>query len=212
MPIDAPLYPVNLIVAGRRCLVVGAGRIGARKAQGLLDAGATVVVVGSEVGSEVRDLAAVVGDARLVVEERPYRPSDMQGVWLAVAATGDPASNRAVRADGDAAGVWVNAADDPPSCSYILPAVVRQGPMVVTVSTSGYSPALAAWLRGHVAGELGPEWAQLAGLLAEARDRLRSEGRSTEDVDWRPVLDWSMLELVRSGATALARERVQSCL
>lgn len=205
MPIDEVLYPVNLVVAGRPCLVVGAGRIAARKAEGLADAGALVRVVGTVVGPQVRALP-------VAWEERPYRREDLAGVWLAVAATGDPELNRAVRADGDAAGVWVNAADDPPSCSFTLPAVVRQGPVMVTVSTGGHSPALATWLKSHVAAELGPEWATLAGLFAEARDQLRAQGRSTEDVDWRPVLDWSMLALVESGDIARARERIRACL
>lgn len=205
MPIDEVLYPVNLVLAGRSCLVVGAGRIAARKAEGLADAGAVVRVVGTVVGPQVRALP-------VTWEERPYRRQDLAGVWLAVAATGDPEVNRAVRADGDAAGVWVNAADDPPSCSFTLPAVVRQGPVMVTVSTGGHSPALASWLKSHVAAELGPEWATLAGLFAEARDQIRAQGRSTEDVDWRPVLDWSMLALVESGDVARARERIRACL
>jgi siroheme synthase-like protein len=205
VPIDEVLYPVNLVLAGRSCLVVGAGRIAARKAEGLADAGAVVRVVGTVVGPQVRALP-------VTWEERPYRRQDLAGVWLAVAATGDPEVNRAVRADGDAAGVWVNAADDPPSCSFTLPAVVRQGPVMVTVSTGGHSPALASWLKSHVAAELGPEWATLAGLFAEARDQIRAQGRSTEDVDWRPVLDWSMLALVESGDVARARERIRACL
>lgn len=205
MPIDAPLYPVNLVVAGRRCVVVGGGAVGARKAEGLRDAGADVTVVATEVGPAVRALG-------VTWHQRPYRRGDLDGAWLAVTATGDPEVNRAVRADADASGVWVNAADDPAACSFILPAVVRQGPLTVTISTSGYSPALATWLKAHVAAELGPEWAVLASLLAEARDQLKAEGRSTEGVDWRPVLDWSMLELIKAGDTARARERLQACL
>ncbi|MHB1928901.1 MAG: precorrin-2 dehydrogenase/sirohydrochlorin ferrochelatase family protein [Acidimicrobiales bacterium] len=205
MPIDEVLYPVNLVVAGRRCLVVGAGAIGARKAEGLLAAGADVTVVATVVGGEVRALP-------VTWHERAYRSTDLAGVWLAMVATGDAEVNRVVRADADAAGVWVNAADDPRSCSFTLPAVVRQGPVMVTVSTGGHSPALATWLKQHVAAELGPEWAALAELLAEVRDRVRAEGRSTEDVDWRPALDWTMLDLIRAGDTARARERLHACL
>jgi precorrin-2 dehydrogenase/sirohydrochlorin ferrochelatase len=205
VPIDENLYPVNLVLAGRRCVVVGAGRVAARKAEGLRDAGAVVTVVAPRISAEVRGLG-------VAVQQRTYRRGDLDGAWLAIAATGDPALNQVVRDDGDAAGVWVNAADDPAACSFTLPAVARQGPVMVTVSTSGYSPALATWLKAHVAGELGPEFAVLASLFAEARDRLKSEGRSTEDVDWRPVLDWSMLELVRAGNTAGARERLEACL
>lgn len=205
MPVDGPQYPVNLILAGRSCLVVGGGAVAARKVEGLLAAGAAVRVVAIDVRREVRDLG-------VPFEQRPYRPGDLDGVWLAVAATDDPAVNAAVRADGDAARVWVNAADDPASCSFTLPAVVRQGPVTVTVATGGHSPALAAWLKGHVAAELGPEVAELAALLSEARLQVRAAGGSTEAIDWRPALGWDMLNLIREGNLARARERVQACL
>ncbi len=143
---------------------------------------------------------------------RAYRTGDLDGAWLAIAATDDPDVNRQVHADGDAARVWVNAADDPPACSFTLPAVVRQGPVMVAVSTAGHSPALAGWIRGQVAAQLGPEIALLAEWLSEARESLKAEGRSTEDVDWRRALDSDMLELIRTGQTALARERLQACL
>src|SRR5207244_1276990 len=103
---------------------------------------------------------------------------------LAVTATDDPAVNRAVKADADARLLWVNAADDPASCSFTLPAIVRQGPITVTVATGGHSPALATWLKRHVAAELGPEYATLAGLLAEQRAALQRKGLPTEGRDW----------------------------
>ena len=205
MPVEAPLYPVNLVLAGRPCLVVGGGTVAARKVAGLLAAGAVVTVVAPEVTDEVRA-------AGVTVVERSYRPADVAGMWLVITATDDPTVNQAVQADGDAGGVWVNAADDPASCSFILPAVVRQGPVMVTVSTSGYSPALATWLKGHVSAELGPEVAVLAGMLGDAREALHAAGRSTEGIDWRSALDWDMLELIRTGRTAQARERLEACL
>lgn len=202
---DDVLFPVNLAVAGRRCLVVGGGAVAARKTAGLLAAGADVWVVATEVGAQLRALA-------VPFEERPYQRGDIEGAWLVMAATDDPAVNRAILADGEAARVWVNAADDPTACSFTLPAVIRQGPVMVTVSTSGRSPALAAWIKGQVAERLGPEFAVLAELLSEAREKLKSAGRSTEDVDWRPALDWAMLDMIKAGRTAQARERLQACL
>jgi siroheme synthase-like protein len=205
VPVDDTLYPVNLIVTGRRCVVVGGGTIAARKVEGLVAAGAVVEVIATVVGEEIRA-------SGVPWQQRPYRRGDLDGAWLAIVATDDPAANRQVFEDGEASGVWVNAADDPASCAFILPAVVRQGPLMVTVSTSGYSPALATWLKAHVAEELGPEFATLAGMLAEARAEVKAAGRSTEDVDWRPALDWSMLALIKAGRTAQARERLQACL
>lgn len=201
-----PVYPVNLLVAGKRCVVVGGGAVAARKVSSLVDAGAEVVVIAPAVCAEIRAVAGVT------VEEREYRGGDLEGAWLAVAATGEPSVNRRVHADGEAARVWVNAVDDPASCSVILPAVWRQGPVAVAVSTSGHSPALAAWIRDRVAGQFGPEVAVLADLLSEAREEMKAAGRSTEGVDWRSALDSDMLELIRTGQVALARERLQACL
>jgi precorrin-2 dehydrogenase / sirohydrochlorin ferrochelatase len=205
MPVPDVLYPINLVIEGRRCVVVGGGPVATRKVEGLIAAGAAVVVVAPQICDPIRALG-------VEVVPRPYRRGDLDEAWLAIVATDDPEVNRTVRADAEAARVWVNAADDPPACSFTLPAVVRQGPVMVTVSTAGHSPALASWLRGQVAAQLGPEIGLLAEWLSEAREELKSAGRSTEDVDWRPALDWDMLELIRSGHTAQARERLQACL
>ena len=207
MPVETAVYPVALVLDGRRCLVVGGGHVARRKATGLLEAGAIVDVVAKEVLAPMRELGGLTS-----LQQRPYRRGEVAGYRLAVAATGDPEVNRAVFEDGEAAGVWVNSADDPGSCSFILPAVARQGPVSVAISTSGYSPALASWLKDHVTEHMGPEVAELAGMLAEARARLKAAGRSTEEVDWRGTTDWAMLDLIRSGRRAEAKERLEACL
>ena len=209
MPVEGPQYPANLVLAGRRVLVVGAGTVAARKVEGLLACGAKVAVVAPQVGDELRALAEA---GSIELHQRPYRPDDLDGAWLAVTATDDRAVNRAVFSDGEASRTWVNAADDPLSCSFTLPSVVRQGPVMVTVATGGHSPALATWLRRHVAGELGPEYAQLAGLLAEARAELQAAGRSTEGLNWLSAIDSGMLEMIRLGDVGRAKERLQACL
>jgi precorrin-2 dehydrogenase len=215
MPVEHPVYPVNLIVDGRRCLVVGGGPVALHKVRGLVEAGAHVTVVGTELDPEIVELArgaATGDDAAVVAEARPYRPGEAAGYRLVVAATGDPAANQQVYDDAEAAGVWINSADDPERCTVTLPARLRQGRLTVTVSTAGHSPAVAAWLRDRLAAELGPEYDQLIGLLAQERTHLRSEGRSTENVDWRSALDSGILELVRAGRLEAARERLRSCL
>jgi precorrin-2 dehydrogenase / sirohydrochlorin ferrochelatase len=207
MPVDAAVYPVALVVQGRPCLVVGGGHVAARKAAGLVDAGAEVHVVATEVRAPMAALAGLAG-----VEERPYRRGEVAGYRLVMAATGHAATNRAIYEDGEEAGVWVNAADDPASCSFILPAVARRGPVSVAISTGGHSPALATWLKAHAVEHMGPELAVLAELLGDARARAQAAGRSTEDIDWRPCTDWAMLELIRSGRRAEAKERIEACL
>ena len=205
MAVDLPVYPVNLILRGRRCLVVGGGAVAARKVEGLVAAEAVVHVVGVTVADAIK--------AQPVTwEERPYRRGEAADYRLVVTATDDPAVNRAVFEDGEAAGVWVNAADDPANCSVILPAVSRRGPIVVAVSTGGHSPALSAWLRRRIDGELGPEYEVLVQMLSDARDAVRASGRSAEDLDWQKALDSEMLELIRAGQVEQARERLQACL
>lgn len=206
MPAEPVSYPVLLRLAGRRCLVVGGGRVALRKVHGLLAAGADVTVVAPDV---VDELAALDG---VTVQRRRYRPGEVAGYRLVVTATDDPAVNRRVFDDGDAAGVWVNSADDPVNCSFTLPAVVRRGPVTVSVSTGGTSPALAAWLRDRLAGEVGPEYTILAELLAERRQALRLQGTPTEGLSWQRALDSGMLDLVREGRVAEARELLQACL
>lgn len=205
MPVDAPLYPVNLIVQGRQCLVVGGGPVAARKAAGLVAAGADVRVVAPEVCAEMDALGVAVA-------RRDYEAGDLAGCWLAVTATDDPAVNARVSADASAAGIWVNSADDPANCTFTLPAVARRGPIVATFSTGGHSPALATWLRARFEAEMGPEYETLLQVLAEARTRIQASGRPTEGLDWQKALDSGMLEAIRAGDVQLARERLQACL
>jgi siroheme synthase-like protein len=183
------VYPVVLRLEGKRCLVVGGGAVARRKVEGLLAAGASVRVVAPAVDAELTALEGVD------VERRPYRAEDLAGCWLAVAATDDVAVQQAVFDDGEAAGVWVNAADDPDRCSCFLPAVHRRPPVLVAVSTGGTSPALAAWLRDRLAAALPEQLEQLAGALAAQRRELRAAGIATEEVDWRARIDAVLAEL-----------------
>ncbi|MCU1466146.1 MAG: siroheme synthase, N-terminal domain [Actinomycetia bacterium] len=202
-------YPVNLLVRGRRVVVVGAGRIAARKIEPLLDAGAVVEVVAPETNDEVRDWADA---GRLVLHQRPFAAADVDGAWLALTATDDPAVNAAVHAAAEAARVWVNSADDPANCSFTLMSVIRRGDLVVSVGTGGRSPALAAHLRRRLEEELGPEYETLLDLLSEAREGLRGTGRSSEDANWQSVFDGGIVELVRTGRVDEARELLRTCL
>lgn len=201
--------PVNLLVADRSVVVVGAGRIAARKIEPLLDLGARVRVVAPQLGEEVR---AWRDAGRLRVAERGFEPSDLDGSWLAITATDDPDVNRAVFEAGDARRVWVNSADDPENCSFTLVSVVRRGDIVVTIGTGGRSPALAAWLKARMETELGAEYETLLDLLGDAREDMRAAGRSSEDANWRAALDSGILDLVRAGRIDEAREQLQSCL
>jgi precorrin-2 dehydrogenase len=200
---------VNLLVDGRRCVVVGGGRIAARKVATLLDAGAIVHVVAIDLAAEVEQWR---DDGRVTVTRRAFEPGDLDEAWLVTTATDDPAVNRAVAAAAEARRIWCNAADDPANCSFTLMSVVRQGDLVVTIGTGGRSPALATYLKDHVTQEMGPEWGELLELVAEARDRVRAAGESSETIDWRRALDSGMLDLIRAGRKTEAKELLEACL
>jgi precorrin-2 dehydrogenase/sirohydrochlorin ferrochelatase len=207
MPVEQPAYPVNLLVAGKRCLVVGGGAVAAQKVRGLVEAGAAVHVVAPRVTEELRAVPGVTW------ETREYEERDLAGCALVIVATDRPAVNRQVYLDAEARGLWVNAADDPANCTFTLPARVRRGDLLVTVSTGGRSPAVASWLRRRLEEELGPELETLLDLVADERERMQREGRSTEGVDWQNAIDsGKLLELIREGRLAEAKERLQACL
>ena len=151
-----------LDLEGRSCLVVGAGPVGLEKASGLVECGAQVTVVSPH---------AVAGLAALDIEwlEREYEPGDLEGRFLVVATTSNEELNRRVFADAEARGQLCNVADVPELCSFILPAVHREGPIAVAVSTGGASPALAQVLRDRLAAQVGPEEARVAERLRALR-------------------------------------------
>jgi siroheme synthase-like protein len=173
--------------------------VAARKAAGLLECGAQVVVVAPEVDPAIDAMA-------VTVERREYQPGMAAAYRLVVTATGVPEVDAAVAEDAERAGIWVNSADDPAHCTFILPAVHRDGPVTIAVSTGGNSPTLAVWLRNELARDAGPGIGHLADLLGEARRRMRAEGRSTESVDWAGLLDGQLTELVRAGDLDAARD------
>jgi uroporphyrin-III C-methyltransferase len=176
-------YPVMLTVEGRRCLVVGGGKIAARKVDGLVAAGADVTVIAPSVDPSITALP-------VTVEQRPYRPGDASaGFRLVITATDDPDVNAQVYADAEAAGIWVNSADDPEHCSFTLPAIHRDGDVTVAIGTGGQSPAFAAWLRDRVGESLPAGLSDVVGQLAAERRAVQEAGESTEARDWRPRIE-----------------------
>ena len=194
-----PGYPVTLLLEGRSCLVVGGGSVAERKAAGLVETGARVRVVAERFTPGLQEMA-------VDRHPRPFRPEDVEGCWLVVSATGRPEVEAAVRQAAEAAGVLVNAADDPASCSVLLPAVLRRGPVTVAVSTTGHSPALASLLRDTLAPLIRPEVAQVAAALAGARDRLHVAGRSTQG---RPFKDLAR-QLLAEATGGTGREGLEA--
>jgi precorrin-2 dehydrogenase/sirohydrochlorin ferrochelatase len=206
-----PYYPAYLDLRGRRCVVIGAGVIAERKVEGLLEAGAAVTVVSPEATDAV---AAWAAEGRIGWERRGYVPGDLAGAWLAVAATDDNQTNRAVHAEAEAGRVLLNVVDVTDLCSFIAPATASRGPVTVAISTGGASPALARKLRTQMASDecrcLG--WADAAGVLAGARRQLRESGQRADPETWQAAMDEELLALVRGGHEGEARERLLTAL
>jgi len=159
-------YIACLKLTGRRCLVVGAGDVGLEKIEGLLACDAHVDVIAPEACAEVLALAAA-GDVSLT--QRRFEPDDLEGRFLAIAATSDTETNIAVFEEAERRSMLCNVVDVPPLCSFILPAIVRCGPIAIAISTAGASPALAKRMKRELAALYGDEHADLAVLLNDAR-------------------------------------------
>jgi siroheme synthase-like protein len=200
-PTHTVYYPVSLDVSGRPCLVVGGGPVAARKAGGLVACGAGVTVIAPELGP---DMEALVPRLNAVLR-RPYRDGDASSFRLVIAATGIETVDATVHADAEAAGVWVNSADDRAHSTFILPAVHRDGAVTVAVSTSGLSPALASWLRARIAAQNTCGMGELAQLLGDARERLRQAGFRSDTADWAGLLEGPLPALVAAGDMEEAR-------
>jgi precorrin-2 dehydrogenase / sirohydrochlorin ferrochelatase len=205
----AARYPVMVDLEGRPCLVVGGGPVAERKVRGLLDVGADVTVIAPVAGPAVaRD--AVAG--RVAHHARRWEPADLADRpprWaFVVAATDDPAVNAAVVAAAEATGTWVNDAGSPSGGPAALPAVARRGPVTVAVATGGVHPGAARWLRDLAADAIGPEHLTALDLVAEVRASSPTDRRP----DWRAAVESGMLDLIREGREAEAKERLQACL
>ena len=163
-------YPMMVDLAGRRCLVVGGGRVAERKVALLLEAGADVAVVSPVVTPRIADLAAR-GAIRLA--RRTVRSADLDRAFLAFAATDDAEVNQGVAREVRSAGGLVNVADAPEACDFHVPSVVRRGDLTIAISTGGGSPALAKRLRQRLEATIGPEYEAFLAALRELRARAK---------------------------------------
>jgi precorrin-2 dehydrogenase / sirohydrochlorin ferrochelatase len=164
--LSTTFYMAALRLTGRRCLVVGAGSVGLEKIEGLLACDARVHVIAPDVSPAVEELAAA-GDVEL--DRRKFRPGDLEGHFLAIAATADTDVNVAVYEEAERRAMLCNVVDVPPLCSFILPAIVRSGPIAIAISTAGASPALAKRMKREIGDLFGDEYAELAAMLNDVR-------------------------------------------
>lgn len=189
-------YPIFLDLRGKRCLVVGGGKVAQRKVESLLDAGAEVLVVAPEM---------VDMPAGAILKPRGFEPADVDDVWLVIAATNNRAVNTAVADAAAARHLWVNVVDVPEECTAIMPALVRRGALCIAVSTGGASPTFARKLKERLEAEFGPEYGELLAMLADLRRAWEPRFKAANIPDavrkrsWDTVLDLPLLERLRNG-------------
>jgi precorrin-2 dehydrogenase/sirohydrochlorin ferrochelatase len=165
--LDTPFYIACLKLSGRRCVVVGGGEIGLEKVEGLLACGGYVTLIAPEAGPE---LAALAAEGSIRWERRAYAGAeDLEGVFIVIACTNHTDVNISIYDDAERRAMLVNVVDVPPLCNFILPAIVRTGPLAIAISTAGASPALAKRMKAEVAELFGEEYAQLAVMLNDVR-------------------------------------------
>jgi precorrin-2 dehydrogenase/sirohydrochlorin ferrochelatase len=199
-------YPIFLELTGRPCVVVGGGPVAQRKVDGLLGAGATVTVISSAVTPR---LAALTAAGRIRHVARDYRASDLDGQQLAFVATDDGQVNGEVAEEARAKGIWVNAADDPANCAFILPSVLRRGALQVAVATGGASPALSRAIREELEGYFTEDYAALTDLAAEVRRELGGSARRPGPEAWHRALGQAdVRRLLGDGCREEARDRL----
>jgi len=165
--LDTPFYIACLKLSGRRCVVVGGGEIGLEKTEGLLACDADVTLISPAANDALRALA---DEGSIAWEQREYAgPEDLEGVFMVIACTDDTDINIKVFDDAERRAMLVNIVDVPPLCNFILPAIVRTGPLAIAISTAGASPALAKRMKAEVSELFGEEYARLAIMLNDAR-------------------------------------------
>ena len=189
-------YPVNLDVQNRDCLVVGGGGVGERKVKTLLECGARVTVVTTLATERLQALAS---EGHIDLKTRGYEPSDLEGKFLVIGATDSEEINEKISEDAARRGLLCNIADRPAACSFVLPAIVRQGDLVIAISTSNKSPAVARRIRQTLEKEFGPEYAVLLNLMGVIRQKLLAEAESPEAHKrmFERLLDEGLLEMIR---------------
>jgi precorrin-2 dehydrogenase / sirohydrochlorin ferrochelatase len=209
--LETPFYIACLKLSGRRCLVVGGGEIGLEKVEGLLACDGRVVLVAPDVVPELRELAA---EGSIEWLRRPYEPADLEATFIVIAATGDTDVNIGIYEDAERRAMLVNVVDVPPLCNFILPAVVRTGPLAIAISTAGASPALAKRIKRQVAEEYGEPYARLAVLLYEVRGWAKGTLPTYQDrksfFEGIVNADPDPVDLLRAGDEAAVRDLIRA--
>jgi len=194
-------YPVHLDIKNRNCLIVGGGAVGTRKVNTLLECGAHVTVVSPDPTSQLTRLAS---EESITLKTRAYRSDDLSGMFLVIGATDDETLNLQISKDAERAHILCNIVDRPEVCNFILPSIVRRGDLVITISSSGKSPALAKHLRQKLETQFGREYADFLLLMGAIRQKLLSQSHEPEahKALFNQLIDSDLIQLMQAGKTA----------
>src|SRR5947199_4553628 len=208
--LDTPFYIACLKLSGRRCVVVGGGDVGLEKVEGLLACGGEVTLIAPEA---IEPLRALASEGSIRWEQREYAGrEDLEGTFIAIAATDDTDVNIRVYEDAERRAMLVNVVDVPPLCNFILPAIVRTGPLAIAISTAGASPALAKRMKREIAEAYGEPYARLAVLLNDARGWAKATLPTYQDrkVFFESIVngDPDPVELLRQGDEQAVRDLI----
>jgi precorrin-2 dehydrogenase / sirohydrochlorin ferrochelatase len=210
--LDTPFYIACLRLSGRRCVVIGGGDVGLEKVEGLLACDGDVTLIAPEA---IEPLQRLAEEGSIRWERRRYEgPSDLEGVFIVIAATADTDVNVEIFEDAERRAMLVNVVDVPPLCNFILPAIIRTGPLAIAISTAGASPALAKRIRDEIAEEYGEPYARLAVLLNEVRGWAKATLPTYQDrkVFFESIVNGEPdpVELLRRGDEAAVRDLIEA--
>lgn len=204
-------YPVNLNVSNQQCLVVGAGSVGTRKVKSLLECGAVVTVVSLDATEQIHRMSK---EDNIALHLRPYRMSDIENVFLVFGATNNESLNKKIFEDASKLGKLCNISDRPDLCNFILPSVIRQGDLIIAISTSGKSPAYSRRLRMQLEPQFGPEYAFFLSLMGIIRKKLLEQKHDPEAHKpvFEQLIDQGLLESIRDHDKSRIDELLTSVL
>jgi len=201
------LYPLFLNIEGKRCLVVGAGKVACRKIESLLEYGAEIIVVSPRAEDKIIDW-----QARNLIKfiPREFEAADLDNIFMVFIATDDKSMNQTIAGLCKQKGILVNAVDDPENCDFFVPALLRRHSLTVAISTEGKSPAFAAWLKRQLEREIGEEFGELVEMLGEIRPLLKNSPLSYSEKRNRLITlinsDW--MAKLKGGQKHQLKERI----
>lgn len=188
-------YSISVDLRNKNCLVIGGGNVALRKAQSLLDCGARVRLIGTDIIPEVKDLKKIYKYFTCTV--KPYGVQDLRSIFLVIAATDNTETNKRITTDTTIRGILINVVDKPRLCNFIVPSVLRRGDLSVSISTGGISPALARMVRLDLEKYFGNEYGDLLAILRSVRPRIVRLPDKNKKIIWKKIINKTLLDRIR---------------